>query len=67
MTCMAERVRAAGDGAVQMLTDLHIKAAANACMALCALEQDEEEGGPDPEEAKHRLGRVIRLLIHGEA
>lgn len=64
---MGARIRAAGDGAVPMLTDLHVKAAANACMALYALEQGDDEGGPDPDEAKHRLRRVIRFLVWGEA
>jgi len=64
--CMGDRIRAAGDGAVPMLVKLHLKAAANACLALEALGQDEDEGGPDPEEARERLGRVLRLLILGE-
>ena len=53
-------------GARPMLTALHIKAAANAFMAAEALERSEDEGGPDPAEAKDRLGRIIRLLLWGE-
>ena len=67
MTCMADCVRAAGDSDIPMLTALHIKAAANACTAPEALGRDDDDGGPDPEEAKDRLSRVIRLLILGEA
>ena len=63
---LGARIRAAGDGAIPMLTALHIKAAANAFMAAEALERDEDEGGPDPEEARERLTRVIRILVLGE-
>ena len=63
---MGARIRAAGDGAIPMLTALHIKAAANAFMAAEALERDEDEGGPDPVEARERLTQVIRILVLGE-
>lgn len=64
---MGARIRAAGDNAIPMLTALHIKAAAHAFMAVEALERSEDEGGPDPVEARERLTRVIRILVLGEA
>jgi hypothetical protein len=34
--------------------------------AIEALGRDAEDGGPDPEEAMRRLGRILRLLTTGE-
>lgn len=66
MTPMAQRIRDAGDNAVPMLVNIHINIGAEACQALSALDQTADEGGPDIEEAKRRLGAVLRLLFTGE-
>ena len=65
MIPMGERVRQAGDKAVTMLVDIHIKAAAEAFQALAALNED-EFAGPDISEAKRRIGNTLRLLMMGE-
>ena len=61
---MATRVRMAGDQAVPMLVDIHIKVGAEACQALCAL-QHNDGGPPDVEEAARRLNNILRLLFTG--
>jgi len=65
MIPMGERVRQAGDQAVPMLVDIHIKAGAEAFQALAALGED-EFAGPDIAEAKRRIGKIIRILLTGE-
>lgn len=65
MIPMSERVCQAGDKAVGMLMDIHIKAAAEAFQALAALKED-EFSGPDLAEAKRRIGNTLRLLLTGE-
>lgn len=65
MIPMGERVRQAGDQAVPMLVEIHIRAAAEACQALTALGED-EFAGPDIAEAKRRIGKTLRILILGE-
>jgi hypothetical protein len=65
MIPMGERVRQAGDGAVPMLVDIQIHAAAEAFQALAALGEN-EFAGPNIAEAKRRIGNTIRLLLMGE-
>jgi len=65
MIPMGERIRQAGDQAVPMLVDIHIKAGAEACQALAALSED-EFAGPNIVEAKRRIGNILRLLVMGE-
>lgn len=64
---MAEQIRQAGDQAVPMLVDIHLRASSEVIAALYALTKEDEDGGPDPVAAEERLWRAIRLLITGEA
>lgn len=63
---MAEQVRRAGDQAVPMLVDLHLRAATEAMSALYLLTRLPEDGGPSPAAAEEKLGRVLRILLTGE-
>ena len=60
---MSKRVRDAGDQAVPMLVDIMVNAAAQACMAMEAM--DDETEPPDLEEVDRRITNVIRLLMTG--
>lgn len=63
---MAEQVRRAGPFAVSLLVGIHIRAGAETMAAIEALSRDAADGGPDPEEAMWRLGRILRLLSTGK-
>lgn len=63
---MGNRILAAGDGAVPLLMRLQQQATVHALMAHEALEPENPLDGPDVEEAKDRLGRIIHLLLWGE-